>query len=358
MNKTEQIVETLRREILAGAYPLSRHFPSEYELSARFSVHKSTANKAVSLLVDQGLLKRGGRGSGTWVARTSGFIRGRLAFVGSLQHPYPVAVLSGMQRMALKHGYVVEVFSPDSDEEEHCLELLVQSGVGGTLICRYGLLFNNAPMPVIHVDNDCLLEGTSLHGVDSDKYQGWKMLMEMILARGHREIAIFTASNRQHRVSTKLQGFHDALQATGFRDITERTFFAVEHTVFEAKQVLANILQRFPELTMLACDSDDRARLIALAAQEIAPNFFRRVSLSGGGNLPELAKLYKITTVDQHPSQLGVIGCSALIDMIENGPPAVPLRKWIVPEIVFPENIARLSTTPVPIPDHSENSRH
>lgn len=48
--------------LAAGKYPGGTRFPSEYELAERFGVHKITANKAVSLLVNEHLLKRGSRG--------------------------------------------------------------------------------------------------------------------------------------------------------------------------------------------------------------------------------------------------------------------------------------------------------
>ncbi len=51
-------------------------FPSEYELQERFTVSRFTANKAVALLAAEGLLKRGVRGSGTYVKKLNQFPKG------------------------------------------------------------------------------------------------------------------------------------------------------------------------------------------------------------------------------------------------------------------------------------------
>ena len=69
MGKTESIVEILKQELAEGKYPVNSRFPSEYELSDRFNVNKKTANKAVTLLVTEGLLERGRGGKGQLYAQ-------------------------------------------------------------------------------------------------------------------------------------------------------------------------------------------------------------------------------------------------------------------------------------------------
>ena len=156
IDKTGQIADVLRQELADGIYPAGGRFPSEYDLAERFQVHKSTANKAVSMLAAEGLLVRGGRGAGTRVLRQMKFPRGILGFVGSLNHPYPTAVLRGMQKMALAHGFLTTVFAPSPEEEADCLKLLPESSLAGVVICRNGLLLKNDSLPVIHVDSDLL----------------------------------------------------------------------------------------------------------------------------------------------------------------------------------------------------------
>ena len=60
------MVDTLRREILAGAYPPERPIPPEGEIAERFSVSRMTARKALAALQDEGFV-RIERGRGTFV---------------------------------------------------------------------------------------------------------------------------------------------------------------------------------------------------------------------------------------------------------------------------------------------------
>src|SRR5579864_2250337 len=62
----KQVAESLRRDILARR--IQEKIPGERELSRRYNVNFKTANKAVSLLVEQGLLSRV-RGKGTFVSK-------------------------------------------------------------------------------------------------------------------------------------------------------------------------------------------------------------------------------------------------------------------------------------------------
>ena len=330
--KTWTLIRVLREELAGGLYPEGSRFPSEYDLAERFGVHKSTANKAVSILTAEGLLARGARGAGTRVLRRCRFPRGILGFVGSLNHAYPTAVLRGMQKMALAHGYLTTVFSPSQEEEADCLELLPGSGIAGAVICRSGLLFRDSTLPVVHVDSDTLLDYTGLHGVDSDKYAGARMILAEACRCGRRNIALYV---RKHRhTSSWLAGFLDEMESQKIGNPRDRVFTAVECTDCEARQNLRRMMERLPGLNMIACDSDERAELIAEAAMTEHIDCPGRIALSGAGNLPGIGKRWKFSSLEQHPSQIGSTACASLIELVEGRIPEAPVREYIPPSPV------------------------
>lgn len=330
--KTGMLVRTLREELAEGRYPEGSRFPSEYDLAERFGVHKSTANKAVSILAADGWLVRGARGSGTRVLRSRRFPRGILGFVGSLNHPYPTAVLRGMQKMALASGYLTTVFAPSQEEESNCLELLPGAGIAGVVICRSGLLLRNGGLPVVHVDSDLLLDHTDLHGVDSDKYGGARMILAEACRCGRRNIAVYV---RKHRyTSSWLSGFLDEMTEQGIADPLSRVFTAVECTDCETRRNLRRMIDRLPGLDMIVCDSDERAELIAEAAAAEKIDCPGRIALSGAGNLPGIGKRWKFSTLEQHPAQIGSTACAVLIDLLEGRVPETPVREYIPPSPV------------------------
>lgn len=328
LDKTGQIVDVLRQELADGIYPVGGRFPSEYDLAERFQVHKSTANKAVSMLAAEGLLVRGGRGAGTRVLRQMKFPRGILGFVGSLNHPYPTAVLRGMQKMALTHGFLTTVFAPSPEEESDCLKLLPESGLAGAVICRNGLLLKSDRLPVIHVDSDLLLEHTDLHGVDSDKYAGARMILAEACRCGRKNIALYV--RKRHETSPWLSGFLDEMSEQHISNPQERIFTAVECTACEARQNLRWMLQRIPDLNMIICDSDERAELIAEAAFEEKIDCPGKIALSGAGNLPGIGNRWKFASLEQHPAQIGSTACVALIKLLE-GSIDHTVREYIPP---------------------------
>ena len=108
MESVESICRILRRELEEGIFAPRGKFPSEYELAQRFSVNKKTANKAVSLLANQGYLLRGTRGQNTRVAASLPFPKGYFLLLASQYlNSYVTKILRGMQRTALQHNYLV-----------------------------------------------------------------------------------------------------------------------------------------------------------------------------------------------------------------------------------------------------------
>ena len=64
---SEQISGALIQELEDGNYPVGSRFPSESQLALRFHMNKWTVNKAVTRLVEMGMLQRKCRGGGTIV---------------------------------------------------------------------------------------------------------------------------------------------------------------------------------------------------------------------------------------------------------------------------------------------------
>ena len=62
-----QLAERIRSDVLAGTYDEGDQIPSINELAAFYRINPATANRAVALLVDQGVLVKR-RGIGMFVA--------------------------------------------------------------------------------------------------------------------------------------------------------------------------------------------------------------------------------------------------------------------------------------------------
>lgn len=335
VNKIEDMLAVLKNELAAGKYPGGTRFPSEYELAERFGVHKITANKAVSLLVNEHLLKRGSRGSGTYVLRTEIFPRGRIAFIASLKSMYVGMILNGAQKYALKNDFAVTVFAPPIDRLVELVERFDSMEYRGIISIDYGIL--NSPLPTVYIDRIA----KEKHCVNCANRMGGTQIMEALLARGHREIVIFSEGNRLSTRNERIEGFYEAMQQYGFnRTECERRTFRPTYVLssHEIKLTLRDILSQYPSVTAIATDSDDDAMHLIRAAREMGVPLPGKIYISGFGNLNSASGIYGFASVDQHAEKIGAVACARLIE----GLPEKPLNEIVEVELVREESIPRI----------------
>ena len=188
MSKINDLAVELKNLLGTGAYPAGAHFPSEYELMERFQVSRLTANKAVALLVAEGLLDRGRRGSGTFVRRERKFPRGWLAAIEDFNHPYNMGMIAGAAETAFANDCMLSVFKPDSQLGiSRILMQLASSDCLGVLETAYNIGFLPAdfPKPVICLDIGSEPQnGRHLHSVMCDNFGAAHEMMSRIIASG------------------------------------------------------------------------------------------------------------------------------------------------------------------------------
>ena len=109
----KQVAESLRRDIQAGRF--TGKIPGERELSERYRVNFKTANKAVAMLVEEGLLSRV-KGKGTFIARARP--AAALTLVGmsvaQLENPYFSKSVRAIERAAARDGISLLLNTPDT----------------------------------------------------------------------------------------------------------------------------------------------------------------------------------------------------------------------------------------------------
>jgi len=308
MNKIDAVLETLREEIRRGTYPVGGRFPSQYELSLRFNVNPKTANKAVSLLVAEGLLERRNRGQGTRVRslRQSG-VSAPVVYLGPLNSEYPVRALEGVQSRARRENLFVVYCSPPPEELSETLERLEGSGVLGIITNGYGRI-RVEHLPLVYFDPPC--EIPESHFVAGDNLQGGRDIAEAFLARGHRDIvALFTETTSRERE----RGVLEALRGAGVPDAESRVYRALDYSMYETGRFLRRMKGLFPDYTAVITGADGLALNVHRLLPEISPEKVGRIGLSGFGNLSAVNDLVPMATVDQHPFQMGVAAVEMLL---------------------------------------------
>ena len=340
MSKINDLAVELKNLLGTGAYPSGARFPSEYELMERFQVSRLTANKAVALLVAEGLLDRGRRGSGTFVRRARKFPRGWLAAIEDFNHPYNMGMIAGAAETAFADGYMLSVFRPDRQVGiSMILRQLAVSDCLGVLVSAYGVgvLPSDFPKPVIYLDYGVEEHtGRLLHSVVCDNYGAAYEMMTRIIAAGKREIVVLgieSTPNRRQRIA----GFTAAMQEHRLTDIARRRVIMHHGSRYEVKIALQKILRQFPKADFIATDSDDIVYRIMDVAREKTFGRLEKIGLSGFGNVQGIADLHHIPSVNQHPWHIGKEAVNALLEMIRNGEPEESLRIQVPAELVNTE---------------------
>ena len=329
MGKISDISNILSAELAAGKYPAGSRFPSEYELAERFGTGRVTVNKAVSLLVAEGKLVRGVRGSGTRVKACSVYPRKHVIYLGKIVHMFFSTVVQGIYTAAALRDYGVEVALPQAEDMENYLDKVCASGrYAGIITCGYGILDSERwKLPIVYVDSGNPFYDPAWYHVANHNQQGAFDLTQAVMARGYREIVIYTncdylSSHRYYRVN----GFLDAMRAGGLENVDERLFVGLEYSIFDAQRVLKNIRKRFPQVQVIMTPTDDLAlELVKVIRRERIENIF----VTGFGNVQGISDVYDLPSVDQHPFYLGSDSCNLLLDIYEKKPNIKPHIQYV-----------------------------
>ena len=99
-------------------------------------------------------------------------------------------------------------------------------------------------------------------------------------------------------------------------------------------------MKKYPETTVIMCDTDNVALLLYQGMQDIAPS--HPVSLTGFGNLSHAGGLLRLPGVEQHPEEIGAQGVTELLRMITDPEYVSPGRIEIETELVNLQNIPML----------------
>lgn len=311
-SKEEQLFFYLEQAILSGELAPGSKIPSEYELADTWQMNKQTANKAVSRLAARGLvIRQKGRGGTVVALRPSaekGMIGYRLALLsGGL---FSAKLLKGAGKAAQAHGYGIRYIEWEGPEDEHWHKIasLPLCGVIST-----SSAMPPADFPFPHIGISSWFTHNNLY---SDDFEGGRLAAELLLAHGHRNIAIIN-NTQGNDMTRRFTGFCDKLRSAGIREPEKNVF---HFSGLPSKSIAAlweEIVHTLPEVTAAFCGSDNLALILLMHLSSLNIRCPRDFSIIGYGAMPGCNNIHEITTVDQFPEELGFAACEKLIGIIE-----------------------------------------
>lgn len=332
MKKIDEIIKALRQSISSGELTPGSRILSEYELAERFKVNKTTANKAVAALVNDGLLeRRSGRG-GTVVTGMP-VENGSIAVLLEVEHPFFARILKGVQFVAYNNGLEVLVYFPGGRELDNCLHKIeTKRNVKGVIACNYGKFSVKLPFPVIYNDYFSDKYDDAVYCVNGNDYLAGKLIIEELLRCGHTNIVGFTALFNNSNFAPRHQGMIDAMRQAGIKVPGERLYRGFDES--DGGHFLNAMNKKFPGFTAIACDTDDLVPVIYHSILKRGLRIPEDISISGIGNVYANHNIYDLTTIDQQPFLVGVHAAEMLIGFLKDGAPGHSVHEVVEPKLI------------------------
>lgn len=305
------LAEAIRR----GEFPAGSKLPSTSEIGARVNVSLITAHKAIQCLVEEGWLRRE-RGRGT-------FVRGDFETSVAAKPRFRIAlVLHPANRLGdFYHGGLMEGIHAAAEENEEVGELVIRrrsalddlpSIDSDGFLCFHPYHDDFAKLevtaqerPVVIVGGS--LDGTPLHCVDSENYNGTRAAVRHLVDMGHERIAIVNGPLNSPNCMHRFQGYVAEMEARGLAVQTELVFNAeMAATVGPVLDRLSTAMRgRRRPTAVIACGYYLALEVMTLL-QQMDLRIPRDVSLVGFDDPKSASLLHPpLTTVRQPLEEMG-----------------------------------------------------
>ena len=200
--------------------------------------------------------------------------------------------------------------------------------------CLHEIIDRNIPLVVV----DRALPRVHACFVGSDDEGGMALTLEFLKSLGHRSILYFGPATTVTTGLHRLQAFRAFMSQES--ELQAHEFLTKDWTP-QSKDASA-FLRQTPSVTAVVAVNDNFAHAACQAAEELGISVPQDLSVMGYGNLGFSSFMSPaLTTVDQHPYEIGRAAGTRLMSRINN--PSESSRKIFLP----PDLIVRDSTGPV-----------
>jgi DNA-binding LacI/PurR family transcriptional regulator len=340
--KYQQVLDTIKTDILSGRYQPGQKLPSEAALLKRFGTSRITVGRALRELQHAGLVQRRA-GSGTYVASASddsGLLFGLLVpNLGDTEIFGPIC--QGMseapqaRKNALLWGNIVADHSVKDEQTWQLCKQYIAKKVAGVFFAplertvasnetndRVISALEVAGIPVVLLDRCFLPYPTrSRHDlVGIDHRRAGYMITEHLLRAGCRRIAFVAYSNSASTVAARIAGYREALFVAGVPVEPASLQRLNSDDESEVRRVMETLK---PEAIVGA--NDRTAGHLMHGLIRLGHRVPEDVRIVGIDDV-EYANLLPVplTTVHQPCRQIGVAAVAAMLERVAN--PDMPVR--------------------------------
>lgn len=246
--------------------------------------------------------------------------------IADLSNPFYHSIVRAVQNIAHQHKYDLLIANSDHiyENELHFCEAMMRRPVDGIIMVPYHLTLEDLSRLIQRTGAKVAVLGHYLQHPEidtvfsDDRTTTFEVMQWLIQQKGHERIGFFHVPDA-HPSKLRFKGYRDALEQAGI-PITPAYIIESDWTVESgqrAMQKLMNLPQ--PPTAVFACNDH-----MAIGALNYAIDQNCRIpediAIIGFDNIPATTLIRpRLTTIDQHPIELGEKLATALFDRIVGG---------------------------------------
>ncbi|WP_169081351.1 GntR family transcriptional regulator [Paenibacillus sp. PL91] len=351
--KYELVKDYIIDHIGASQFKPHDRIPSESELAETLDVSSITVRKALSDLVNEGMIYRV-RGKGSFVADKKSDVQSSMSrlvvFIISGTEIYDssyMQIIKGIQSLLTLHDYrlVIEFIENNVQQEDELISKINLSDYSGLLIYSsdpnaaksYLKQLKSGRMPFVMLDR--FPNGMPVNCVVCNNQDGAYEATEYLIGLGHRHIG-FAAYD--YHLSSEVDRFNGYRNALADSDIEEDSSIQFLEKELDYAALLPRIRRK--ELTALFCVNDRKALEAVEQLTTLGVHIPEEISIMGFDDFAgsRFSKV-PLSTVKQDFDSLGSESAKLLLDLIDGC--AVGGKKIMLPtSLVIRESTAPLAS--------------
>jgi LacI family transcriptional regulator len=250
-----------------------------------------------------------------------------------LTNPFVMHFVAGISEVLSKHVYSFLIRR--ELDSEHLCDGYIATGLLKDEVSRIYHYTHERKRPLVlfgHNDNpdiDC---------IDVDNVAGAQKVTEVLLANGHRNIALINVNEDKDYTVDRALGFARALQTAGI-DPASCPQLTAPNNVDGGYAAMKSILAEHPECTGVFCATDTLAIGAANAIVKAGKKIPQDLSLVGFDGLGhDLLVRPNVTTVHQPVYEIGMRLAEALIARLNGSKKRV--KQLVEPEIILRDSVS------------------
>ena len=354
MAKYQEIKDWLKESLNEGFYSKDDKIPSENELVNLFKVSRHTVRRAISDMINEGLLYTK-KGSGIYYTGSLETKRKEVAFITHTpDHFIFPEILKGAYEELYKNNTDLLIYysNYNVDQEKNILTSLFQKKIDGIIINpvisstgehNYNTLkeLKSNRVPIVLLDNLPVKMDFSM--ICPDEFTGGTIAAKFIYELGHRNIGLISGFN-QYCILERARGAISYFESHGLKQNKQLNILKIDlHNIENQKEKIRVFINNINKPFAVFCTTDELSLLTANIILSEGLKIPEDISIIGYGNskILEYTKT-NLTSVSFPKETIGKIAAQYILNEIEFDQTSLTQKNIIRPSIVDRGSVGNL----------------